>query len=84
MWCGLAKVTDVWQSVDAGYGQLLKTKIKQEFFRWLDDDENCERWYSEAMFTASEKKILITKCVGAANREFLPLNVIACSRKQDV
>lgn len=50
--CG---ATDIWQP---GYGQLLKVKIKQEFFRWLDNDENCECWYGEAMFTASEKRIL--------------------------
>ena len=69
-WYGLANATDIWQPFDAGYGQLLKAKIKQEFFRWLDYDENCERWYDEAMFTASEK-LLITKQVGDAYREFL-------------
>ena len=59
------------QPVDAGYGQLLKVKIKQEFFRWIEDDKNCENWYGEAMLTASEKRVLITRWVGDAYREFL-------------
>ena len=42
VWYGLASATDIWQLVDAGYGQLLKGKTKQEFFRWLDDDGNCD------------------------------------------
>ena len=53
-----------------GYGKLLKGKRKKEFFRWLDDYENFEDWYQEAIFTASEEIILITKQVGDAYREF--------------
>ena len=49
LWYGLANATDFWQPIDVGYGQLFKAKIKQELFRWLDDDENCERWYGEAI-----------------------------------
>ena len=71
VWYGLANATDNRQPVDAGYGQRLEGKKKQEFFTWLDDDENCERWYGQAMFTASEKRILITKWVEDAYREFL-------------
>ena len=53
------------------YRQLLNAKIKQEFFKELDDDENCKRCYGEAMFTASDKRILITKWVGDTYRKFL-------------
>ena len=57
--------------IDARYGQLLNVKIKQELFRRIEDDKNCENWYGEAMLTASEKRALITKWVGNAYREFL-------------
>ena len=39
---GLVNATDIWQPVDAGYAQLLKIRIKQEFFSWLDDSENAD------------------------------------------
>ena len=42
VWYGLTNATEIWQPVDAGYGQLLKAKT----------NENCELWYGEAMFTA--------------------------------
>ena len=61
MWYALANATDILQPVDMGYGKLLKGKKKKEFFRWLDDYENFEDWYGEAIFTASEEIILITK-----------------------
>ena len=80
--CG---ATDIWQP---GYGQPLKVKIKQEFFRWLDNEENCEHWYGEAMFTASEKRILMTKWVGDVYREIFAFKTwfftIGYSKKQDV
>ena len=60
VWYGVANATDIWQPIDAGYAQLLKVLIKQEFFKWLDDDNNMERWYNESLFSASEKRILIT------------------------
>ena len=61
VWYALANATDILQPVDMGYGKLLKGKKKKEFFRWLDDYENFEDWYGEAIFTASEEIILITK-----------------------
>ena len=42
--------------------------IKQEFFKWLDDDDNIDRWYGESIFIASEKRILITNWVRKAYR----------------
>ena len=50
--------------------------IKQEFFKWLDDDGNIDKWYCESIFSASEKRILITNWVGNAYRTI-------CSSKYD-
>ena len=70
VWYGLANATDIWQPVDAGYGKILKSLIKQHSFEWLDDDDdNRDCWYENSVFTSSEKRILITKWVGMAYRE---------------
>ena len=66
VWYGVANVTDIWQPIEARYAQLLMMLIKQEFPKWLDDDNNIERWYGESLFSTSEKRILITKLVGNA------------------
>lgn len=41
----LPNSTDLWQPVDASYAQILKTLIGQAQQRWLDDDENAEKWH---------------------------------------
>ena len=76
VWYGVANATDIWQPIDAGYAQLLKMSIKQEFFKGLDDNDNIDRWYGESIFTASEKRILITNWVRKAYR-------MICSSKYD-
>ena len=58
-----------WQPIDAGYAQLLKVLIKQEFFNWLDDEDNIDKWYGETVSRASQKRILITRWVGKAYRK---------------
>ena len=64
-WFGVPNATHIWQPVDGGYAATLKTLINQEFFNWLDDEDNVEKWYgAESHFTASEKCILITKWAG--------------------
>jgi hypothetical protein len=69
-WFGVPAATDIWQPVDGGYASTLKALIRQEFFNWLDDDENIEKWYgAESHITASEKRILITHWVGNAYRK---------------
>ena len=66
-WFGVPNATDTWQQVDGGYAATLKTLINQEFFNWLDDEDNVEKWYgAESHITASEKRILITKWAGNA------------------
>ena len=66
---GVANATDIWQPTDAGYAKLLKVLIKQEFFNWLDDEDNISKWYGETVFSVSEKRILLTRWVGKAYRE---------------
>ena len=67
VWYGLPNATDLWQPVDAGYGQILKTLICQAQRRWLDDDENAEKWYGhDSYFTSKERRILITHWIGEA------------------
>ena len=46
-WFGVANATDIWQPVDGGYGATRKALINREFFDWLDDDDNLEKWYGE-------------------------------------
>ena len=69
VWCGVANATDIWQPIDAGYAQLLKVLIKQNFSNWLDDEDNIDKWYEEVFFSASRKRILITSWVGKAYRK---------------
>ena len=69
VWYGVANVTDIWRSIDAGYARLLKVLIKQEFSNWLDYKDNIDKWYEETVFSASEKRILITRWVGKAYRK---------------
>jgi len=71
-WYGLPGATDIWQPVDAGYGELLKVKVRQAHYKWLDSDENADKWYGEDnRFTASERRILITHWVGDAYRALI-------------
>lgn len=69
-WCSLVwvpNVTDLWPLVDAGYAQILKTLICQAQRRWLDDDNNTEKWYGhDSSFTSKERRILITHWIGEA------------------
>ena len=69
VWYGVANVTDIWQAIDAGYATFLKVLTKQKFFNWLDDEDHIDKWYGETVFSASEKRILITRWVGKAYRK---------------
>ena len=62
--------TDVNQPVDAGYGRLLKQKIRQQTEQWLQTGENMDIWMgnSTETLTVSTRRILITQWVGEANK----------------
>jgi len=67
VWFGLADATDLWQPVDAGYAQVLKSLIAKEQQDWLDVEENSDRWFgNEKSFTAKERRILISQWAGEA------------------
>ena len=66
-WYGVPNATDIWQLADGGYPATLKEFVKHQLFAWLDDDENCEKWYgADSKITASEKGILINHWCGNA------------------
>ena len=69
-WFGVPGATDIWQPVDGGDAATLKALINQQFFDWLDDDENIEKWCGEKSYiTAGEKRIVITHWAGNVYRK---------------
>ena len=57
------------QPIDAGYGQVFKTKIRQVIEDWLMVDENLDLWLGHSddeKLTASKRRILISHFVGEA------------------
>ena len=71
-WFGLPNATDLWQPVDAGYDELLKTLITQVQHDWLDKEENAEKWYgNDGDFSAKDRRILITLWAGNAYEKLI-------------
>ena len=64
-WFLPVRSTSETQPVDAGLGRLTKYLVSQEFEEWLEIDDNLEIW-ENGKLSASEKRILVTKFVGAA------------------
>ena len=62
--------TDIWQPVDAGYGHLLKQKIRQVQDEWLMEEENMNIWMgnAEEPLTTSKRRVLICYWVGEAHK----------------
>ena len=58
------------QPIDAGYGQVLKNKIRQVIDEWLLDDDNLSLWlgHTDEKLTASRRRILISHFVGEAHQ----------------
>jgi hypothetical protein len=61
----LANHTDFVQPVDAGLGRQVKIYIGEEMDKWLDDDDNLEKWESNSL-SASDRRVLLTHWVAAA------------------
>ena len=53
VWYGVPNATDLRQTVDPGFGELLKVLAKQEHNRWLDCDENIDRWQGRIQTTST-------------------------------
>ena len=60
--------TDKVQPVDAGEGRQMKKLIGEQLDKYLEDDANMKTWCGES-FSASKRRIMITKWVGAAWEE---------------
>lgn len=45
VWFVPPNTTDITQPVDAGYAEILKTLVRREQDKWLEDSDNCDKWY---------------------------------------
>ena len=67
VWSRLSNATDLWQPVDAGYSQVLKSLISIEHREWVEFDSYGDRWFcNEKPFSAKERRILISNWAGNA------------------
>ena len=65
LWYGLPGATDLWQPVDAGYAATLKALIAVEHRKWLDTDDNSDRWFgNEEPYKVKKRRIWITHWAG--------------------
>ena len=71
VWNYPANVTDLLQPIDAGLGRCLKLETGVELADWLDHDDNLEK-YENNQLTASDRRVLMTRWVGAAHARLLP------------
>ena len=62
-----AKHTDKVQPIDAGFGKTLKGKIGESMERWLEEDDNINKWHGK--ISARKRRDLMTKWVGEAMEE---------------
>ena len=63
----LKNTTDITQPIDAGYAQTLKLKISHAQERWLEDEQNANKWCNmEQKFSAKERRIVICHWEGEA------------------
>ena len=67
VWFRLSNATDLWQPVDAGYSQVLKSLISIEHHEWVEFDSYGDRWFcNEQPFSAKEHCILLNNWAGNA------------------
>ena len=57
------------QAVDAGLGSNTKYLVGKEFEQWLEIGDNLDRWENGTL-SASDKRIIIIRFVGAAWKKF--------------
>ena len=75
-WFRLPNATDLWQPVDAGYAQVLKSFISIEHREWLEFDNYADRWFcNEKHFSAKERRILISNWEGNDWEKLSSLNM---------
>ena len=59
--------TDKVQPIDAGIGRMFKKNIDNEIDKWLDNEENIEKWHGK--ISAKQRRIVMTKWAGEAWEE---------------
>jgi hypothetical protein len=59
--------TDKVQPIDAGCGKMMKLKIAAEMEKWLEEDQNLEKWHDK--ISAKERRILMTNWTADAWKE---------------
>ena len=66
VWYDVKNATDLWQSVDAVIGRILKALVFHEQQDWLEYDENIDLWmgYSVKKLGVKQRRTLITQWVG--------------------
>ena len=52
------------QPIDAGFGNEIKKKIGENLERWLEKDDNIDKWHDK--LSARERRILMTQWLGDA------------------
>ena len=60
--------TDIVQPIDAGYGRLIKQKMRAIQEEWLEDEDNMNLWIgnTDEKLNVAKRRILITHWAGAA------------------
>ena len=72
VWFLPPNTTDLTHPIDAGYAQILKMLVKKAQDEWLEDDDNCDKWYGDVhKFSAKERRLLICDWVGKAYNKLL-------------
>ena len=66
--------TDFAQPIDAGFGRVIKLYMGEEMEKWLDDDDNLERWESNALSASHRRILLLTHWFGDAFIKRAPEN----------
>ena len=66
VWYDVKSATDLWHSVDAVIGRILKALVFHEQQDWLEYDENIDLWmgYSVKKLGVKRRRILIMQWVG--------------------
>ena len=70
LWYGVPGVTDLWEPFGAGYAATLKAFIAVEHRKWLDTDNDSDRWFG------NERATNIHYAVGRGNVDSLVLSRI--------
>ena len=72
VWFVPPNTTDLTQPVDVGYAQILKMLVKKVQDEWLEDGDNCDKWYGkDHKFSAKERRLLRCDWVGNAYNRLL-------------